>query len=201
MVEESATLRHARPRGPRSGWFPLGIAVAAIAILVGGWAAVNTVLPDTTPVKSGHSMVIATGSGHQAKLSFDDGWELHPGSSSAGQQYEFGKGPLRLRITVVTPTERSSETELWEGMREVVRVGDPSASLTDPRPVTAESGAEGLTGTLHSNREIGTAALFPSPNGGFAVESLAIGEGSGGDLAEAEKLLRSIRFDRAEGGA
>ncbi|WP_084392696.1 hypothetical protein [Nocardiopsis listeri] len=201
MVEESETLRHARPRGPRSGWFPLGIAVAAIAILVGGWAAVNTVLPDTTPVESGHSMVIATGSGHQAKLSFDDGWELHPGSSSAGQQYQFSNGPVRLRVTVVTPPERSSETALWEGMREVVRVGDSSASLTDPRPVTAESGAQGLTGTLHSNEGIGTAALFPSPNGGFAVESLAVGEDSGGDLADADKLLQSIRFDRTEGGA
>lgn len=201
MVEESTTLRHARPRGPRGGWFPLGIAVAAIAILVGGWAAVNTALPDTTPVKSGHSMVIATGSGHQAKLTFEDGWELYPGSSSAGQQYRFGNGPVRLRITVVTPPERSSETALWEGMREVVRVGDPSASLTDPRPVTAESGAEGLTGTLHSNEDIGTATLFPSPNGGFAVESVAVGEDSGGDLAEAEKLLQSIRFDRTGGAA
>ena len=201
MVEESGTLRHARPRGPRSGWFPLGISVAAVAILVGGWTAVSAALPDSKPVSSGHSMVIATDSGHEAKLSFDDGWELYPGSSSAGQQYRFGKGAVRLHVTVVTPPEGSSETELWEGMREVARVGDSSASLTDPRPVTAESGAKGLTGTLHSNKEIGTAALFPSPNGGFAVESIAVGEESGGDLADAEKLLQSIRFDRTGGGA
>lgn len=201
MVEESETLRHARPRGPRGGWFPLGIAAAVVAVLVGGWTAVNAALPDSTPVTSGHSMMIATGSGHEAKLSFDEGWELHPGSSTAGQQYRLSKGPVRVQVSVVDPPERTSETELWEGMREVARVGDPSASLTDPRPVTSESGAEGLTGALHSNESIGTATLFPSPNGGFAVESTATSGESGADLADAEKLLQSIRFDRTTGGS
>ena len=196
MVQESGRLRHARPRGPRGGWFPLGIFAVVVAVLVGGWMAVDAATPSTAPVSAGESLVVASGQGHEAKLTFDQGWHLHVGASTQGQRYRLSKGTTDLEVNVVTPPRAASETELWEGMRDLVRVGDGSAGLTDPRPVTSDAGAEGLTGQLHSDRHTGIAALFPSPDGGFAVEATAIGAQA--DLAEAERLLRSIRFDRTQ---
>lgn len=202
MAEESAELRHARPRGPRSNWVPLAVAVAVVAVLTGGWALVNSALPATESLTDGHSMTLGSGGGYEASVTFDDGWELHPGSSSQGQQYLFSKGPVDLRMNVAVPSQRASAPELWEGMRDIVRVGDASARLDDPQPVTSDGGAEGLTGTLHSDRHTGSAAVFPSPNGEFAVESQVFGaEASQTELAEAEQLLQSLRFDRARGGS
>lgn len=197
MVEASEGLRHARPRGPRSGWVPLGISTAVVVVLLGGWALVNTVLPSGTPVAAGQSMTIASAEGHEAKLTFGRGWEIFPGDSSAGENYRLGHGSTQLRLNVALPERRASDIELWEGMRNIVRVGDPSASLTDPQPVTTASGAEGLTGVMHSNRNTGTATLFPSPNKGFVIEATATGAGQG----EAERLLQTLRFDRVGGGA
>lgn len=200
MVQESERLRHARSPGPRSGWFPLGIFAVVVAALVGGWMVLDSALPSTAPVAAGQSMIVASGQGHEAKLTFDQDWDLHVGSSTQGQRYRFAKGTADLEMNVLTPPARTSELELWEGLRKVVRVGDASANLTDPRSVTSEAGADGLAGQLHSNRHTGIAALFPSPNGEFAVGATATGDQA--DLAEVERLLRSIRFDRApEGGS
>ncbi|WP_249187091.1 hypothetical protein [Nocardiopsis sp. MG754419] len=179
----------------------MGIVAAVVVILVFGWMALNAVLPDTTPVAAGRSVTVASDAGYDAKLTFEEGWELHQGSSTEGSRYQFSKGPVVMLLSVVTPPERVSETELWDGMRNLVRVGDSSASLTDPQPVTSEAGAEGLAGTLHSNQTTGTAALFPSPNGVFAVETTATSSAGESDLVDVEKLLQSLRFDRTEGGS
>lgn len=202
MAEESAQqLRHARPRGPRSNWVPLGVAAAVVAVLTGGWALVNAGLPQAEQLTEGQTMTLGSSEGYEASITFDDGWELNTGSSSLGQQFLFTKGPVKLQVSMVDPPERTTAPELWEGMRDIVRVGDASATLSDPKPVTSDSGAEGLTGDLNTRQHTGTAAVFPSPNGAFAVEAQAIGaDASQTDLADAEKLVQSIRFNRASGG-
>lgn len=201
MAEESARrLRHARPQGPRSNWVPLGVVAAVVAVLTGGWALVNAGLPESEQLTEGQSMTLGSGEGYEASITFDDGWELKTGSSSQDQQLLLAKGPVNLQVSTVEPSERTTAPELWEGMRDTVRVGDASATLSDPKPATSDSGAEGLTGDLNMQQHTGSATVFPSPNGGFAVEAQAIGaDASQTDLADAEQLIQSIRFDRDSG--
>ena len=201
MAEESTGLRHARPRGPRSNWFPLGIVTLVVAVLTGGWALVNSALPETEELDRGQSMTLGSSETHQASVTFDDGWELDTGSSSQGQQYLFTKGPVNLIVSVVRPVDRATAAELWEGMRDIVRVSDASAALGEPKPVTSESGAEGLTGDMHIRQHTGSATVFPAPRGDFVVEAQAFGaDASQTELADAEKLLQSLRFERSSGG-
>ena len=201
MADESAELRHARPRGPRSNWVPLGVSVVVVAVLTGGWAAVNAALPATESMTSGHSMTLGSGEGYEASVTFDEGWELDKGASSQGQRYLFTKGPVNLHLAVVHPPQRATATDLWDGMRDTVRVDDTGARLNDPEPITSDRGAEGLTGDLHIHRHTGTATIFPAPSGDFAVEAQAVGaDASPAELADAENLVESITFDRARGG-
>lgn len=201
MTEDSAQLRHARPQGPRSNWVPLGIAAAVVVVLTGGWALVNAGLPATEELPEGRTMTLGSGENYEASVTFDDGWEINTGSSSLGQQLLFKKGPVNFQVSVVNPPEKTTAPELWEGMRDIVRVGDASAALGEPKPVTSESGAEGLTGDLHMGQHLGSATVFPSPGGDFAVETQAIGAKAGpAELADAEKLVQSIRFSRSSGG-
>lgn len=200
MAEESTELRHARPRGPRSNWFPLGVTALVIAVLTGGWALVNSALPETEELAEGQSMVLGSSETHEASVTFDDGWELDTGSSSQGRQYLFTKGQVNLIVSVVRPVERATALELWEGMRDIVRVRDASAALGEPEPVTSESGAEGLTGDMHIQRHTGVAAVFPSPNEGFAVQAQILGpEANQTEISDAERLVESIRFERTAG--
>ncbi|WP_026116420.1 hypothetical protein [Nocardiopsis valliformis] len=201
MAEESAQLRHARPRGPRSNWFPLGVTAVVVAVLTGGWALVNSALPKTEEIAEGQSMMLGSSETHEASVTFDDGWELDAGSSSQGQQYLFTKGPVNLIVSVVQPVESATASELWEGMRDIVRVSDASAALGEPKPITSESGAEGLTGDMHIRQHTGSATVFPAPREDFAVEAQVFGaNASQTELADAEKLLQSLRFDRSSGG-
>ncbi|MEU3017002.1 MULTISPECIES: hypothetical protein [unclassified Nocardiopsis] len=201
MVNDSVELRHARARGARSGWVPLGVTAAVIVVLTGGWALVNAGLPSSEAVPPGQSVALGSGEGYGASLTFDEGWELDTGSSTHGQQFLFAKGPVNLQVSFVEPTERVDAPELWNGLREMVRVGDASATLGEPRPITSEAGAEGLTGDLSIGEHTGVASVFPSPNGGFAVETQAIGaEATTQDITEAERVVRTIRFDRDTGG-
>lgn len=201
MAEESARLRHARSRGPRSNWVPLGVAAAVIAVLTGGWTLLNASLPRTEDLAAGQNITLGSGQGYEASMSFDDGWELDTGSSTQGERYVFSKGPVNLRVSVVTPPVRATATELWEGMRDIVRVGDATAALGEPEPVTSEGGAEGLTGDLHIRQNTGTAAVFLSPGGDFAVETQAFSsDATPTEVADAEELVQSIRFSRSSGG-
>lgn len=202
MAEESAQqLRHARPRGPLSNWVPLGVTAAVVVVLTGGWALVNAGLPATEELSEGRTMTLGSGEVYEASVTFDDGWEINTGSSSLGQQFLFTKGPVNLHMSVVNPTEKANAPELWEGMRDIVRVSDASAALGEPKPVTSESGAEGLTGDLHIQQHTGSATVYPSPGGDFAVEAQAVGaDASPAELADAENLVQSIRFNRPSGG-
>lgn len=201
MVNERVELRHARARGPRSNWVPLGVSAAVVVVLTGGWALVNAALPASEAVPPGQAMTLGSSEGYRASLTFDEGWELNTGSSTSDQQFLFAKGPVNLQVSVVEPNADADSQELWDGMRETVRVGDASATLGEPEPTTSEGGAEGLTGDLHMQEHTGVATVFPSPNGGFAVETLAIGaEASAADIVEAERIVQSIRFDQDTGG-
>ncbi|WP_116245276.1 hypothetical protein [Nocardiopsis sp. FIRDI 009] len=193
------------PRPPDHGpgaWVPLGAATAVTVLLVTVWPLLNAALPDTEPVRSGQALRVGSEGGYDAALTFErGGWELHPAASTADRSYLFSRGPVELTVRSVVPVEETppSATELWHGLGRIVRTEDPDARLGDPRPVAADAGAPGLTGPL-SGDEDGVAALYPSPDGVFAVQLVLSGpDATPADLAAVEDVVRSIAF--SEGGS
>ncbi|MFD3683522.1 hypothetical protein ACFWTE_01720 [Nocardiopsis sp. NPDC058631] len=203
MTEANEDGPRTEPREPLSNWVPLGLAAAAVAVLVGGWPLVNALLPGSESVPSGEPVPVGAGGDYRASLTFpQDGWLLDTGASQAGQTYRFDRGPVQLTLISVTPVTEPPPTaeQLWDGMRKIARAGEASAQLSAPEAISTEEGAEGLTGTLTSDSQQGAAVVYPSPDGGFAVEmTLAGQDATTADLAAVADVVRSVSF--TQGGA
>ncbi|OLT28324.1 hypothetical protein BJF83_15675 [Nocardiopsis sp. CNR-923] len=184
-------------RPARGAWVPLGAATAVIVLLVTVWPLLNAILPGTEDVRAGQTRRISAEGGYEAALTFDrGGWALHPDASAADRTYLFTRGPVELTVRSVVPLEetRPSAADLWHGLGRIVRTDDPAAHLGDPEPVAADDGTPGLTGSLHGAEE-GAAAVYPSPDGVFAVEMVLAGpDATSSDLAAVADVLRSVTF-------
>ncbi|KOX12413.1 hypothetical protein [Nocardiopsis sp. NRRL B-16309] len=192
---------HAPPHAGGS-WWPPGLAVGAVAVLVTAWPLLDRVLPGTEPVRSGHALAVGSSEDVEAELTFRrDGWALRTGTSTAERVYHFSRGPAELTLSTVTPTTAVPPTapELWRGLDRTLRAGDGSTRLGPPDPTRAEDGTRGLTGTLTSDTESGTAVLYPSPDGRFAVSMTLTGrDATRADLADVDDVLTSITFTRED---
>jgi hypothetical protein len=190
------------PRRAARAWLPLGLAAGVVALLVTAWPLLDAVLPDTEPVRAGRTLPVGSSQDVEAALTLPQGgWTLRAGTSTAGQVYHLFRGPVELTLTTVTPTTPAPPTAraLWRGLDRTLRAGDGSARLGAPAAATAQDGTPGLTGTLTSDTESGTAALYPSPDGRFAVSmTLAGHDATRADLAAVDDVLNSITFTRAE---
>ncbi|PSK98448.1 hypothetical protein CLV63_105122 [Murinocardiopsis flavida] len=205
MAEPMTGGRDRPPWTTKARWLPLGVTLGMIALLALGLPLLNALLPDSEPVPADRSMRIASGGGHDATLTFDPGWALHPDSSQEGQNYLFSRNHVRLVLNTVTPHDGSpdSAADLWSGMRKIVRVSDPATRLGEPRPVASDSGATGLSGSARTDTEAGTAGVFPAPGRDFAVEMVVMSgpEATAADVEAAKRAVRSIRFTEHHGGA
>ncbi|MFE3457113.1 hypothetical protein ACFXKD_06160 [Nocardiopsis aegyptia] len=190
------------PPGADGSWWALGLAVAVVAVLVAGWPLLDAALPDTEPVRSGHTLQVGSSQEVEARFTLrQDGWDLHSGTSTAERVHHFSRGPAELTLTTVTPTTAVPPTapELWRGLDRTLRAGDGSARLGVPDATTAQDGTRGLTGTLTSDTESGTAVLYPSPDGRFAVSmTLAGRDATRADLAAVDDVLTSITFHQED---
>ena len=191
--------RTTRADGP---WPPLILAVVMVVLLVTAWPLLDAALPDTEPVRSGHALPVGSSEDVEAELTLSqDGWTLHAGTSTAGQVYHFSRGPVELTLNTVTPTTAVPPTapQLWRGLDRTLRAADASARLGPPDTATAQDGTRGLTGTLNSDTESGTAALYPSPDDRFAVSmTLAGHDATRADVAAVDDVLTSIAFRRED---
>ncbi len=194
MVQPSYTA----PDRSRNQWLPLGVAAAVAVLLVAAWSLLNALLPGTERIRAGDEITIGEGGGYRASLSLpQEGWSLDVGASRAGQSYRFHRGPVDLTVTAVTPVgdPLPDAERLWEGMGDIARAGDPTARLGDPEVITTEQGVEGLTGVLRSRTEEGAAVLYPSPDGGLAVEMTLGGrDATTADLEAVADVARTVVF-------
>lgn len=190
-------------RRPRSNWVPLGVATGVFVLLGAGWPLLNALTPSTEPVTADRNITVGSDDEHSAFLSLpQSGWEVDTTATSAEQRHVFLRGPVRLELTSVTApgTEPATAEELWEGMERTSRIVDPSAELGPPSPVTGTGGDEGLTGELRVGDQVEQAAVYPSPDGRFAVELVLGGEdATAADLDAVENTLRSVTFERQGG--
>lgn len=199
MVQPGGTA----PETTRNHWIPLGAATAVAVLLVAVWSLLDTLLPGAQRINAGDVVTLGQGGGYRAALTLpQDGWNLDVGASQAGQVYRFHRGTVDLTVTSVTPVgdPLPDAKQLWEGMGDIARAGDPTARLGEPEAITTEQGVEGLTGVMRSRTEEGAAVLYPSPDGGFAVEmTLGGADATTADLEAVADVARAVTFTE-EGG-
>lgn len=183
---------------PRSAWVPLGVTAAAVTALVVVWPLLNALVPGSESVTSDEPVSVGTGGGYEASVTFpQEGWSLDVGASHDGQAYRFQRGPVELNLTSVRPVTSPppGDEELWEGMRRLARVSEPSARLGEPEVIATHDGHKGLSGPLESRTQNGTAVVYPSPDGLLAVEmTLAGRDATTADIAAVFDVVRTVSF-------
>ena len=194
-----ATERETGVRRPRSNWVPLGVATGAVVLLGAGWPLLNAVTPSTQALASDDTVDLGSGGDYAASLDLpQDGWNVNTTKTMAGQQYVFERGPVDLALISVQPPDGMEATPeaLWTGMETTSRVDDGSARLGEPESTTTQDGTRGLVGDLSTQDRTERAAVFPSPDGGFAVEMTLGGEdATEDDLSAVEDVVEAVSFE------
>ncbi|MBE3002097.1 hypothetical protein IDM40_25850 [Nocardiopsis sp. HNM0947] len=198
-----ATERETGVRRPRSNWVPLGVAAGAVVLLGAGWPLLNAVTPSSQALASDDTVDLGSGGDYAASLDLpQDGWNVDTTKTMAGQQYVFTRGPVELDLVSIQPPGGMEATpeDLWSGMETTSRVDDASAQLGEPEAATTQDGTRGLVGDLRTQDRTERAAVFPSPDGNFAVKMTLGGENAtGADLASVEDVVEAVSFEHQEG--
>ncbi|POM24472.1 hypothetical protein BTM25_31010 [Actinomadura rubteroloni] len=162
--------------------------LAAGAVLVVGWPLLSRALGSSAePLRDGSRLTLGSGT-TEARFAVGPGWSLRKSGSDPAQSYKLERAGTDLAISLVAPPAGTSPGQLWEGLRDVVRIGDPDARLGVPRPYR-----DGLSGPLQVGADLGSATVLPHPDGTAAVEATVLG-GSPDDLDAAARVVGSLRF-------
>ena len=194
-----ATEQGTGARRPRSNWVPLAVATGAVVLLGAGWPLLDAATPSAQELASDHTVDVSSGGDYAASLELpQDGWNVDTTRTMADQQYVLTRGPVELDLISVMPPQDVDATpeNLWAGMETTSRVHDASARLGRPESTDTQDGTEGLVGDLHTQGRTERAAVFPAPDGTFAVEMTLGGEdATEADLAAVEDVVEAVSFE------
>src|SRR5699024_1785264 len=200
---EHKSEKHRTSRRTRRSWIALDVATGELLLLRVCWPLMNAVTPSTEAIAADHDITVGSDEDYSASLSLpQSGWKVDTTATQVGQNHLFLRGPVQLELTSVTApsTEPATPEELWKGLERTSRIGDPSAELGPPKPITTTAGDEGLIGELRPGNRVEHTAVYPSPDGMFAVELVLGGkEATAADLDAVKNVLRSLTFEHEEG--
>ncbi len=174
----------------------LVVVVAVMAALTAGWPLANLAVSDNQPLAAGKALMIGPNTAHSARFAVGSGWSLRSAQSNPKQNYSLRYGGADLSVTYVTLSGRPSAARLWSGLMDILRVGNSTARLGRPVPVTDARGRTGMTGPVTENGRSGTATILLAPAGNFAIEMIVLAPRSAAaaSRAAASQVVRSIRF-------
>jgi hypothetical protein len=186
---------HGSPRTLRR----LIVVIAVIVLLAVGWPVVSLAVSDDQPVAAGQPLTIGPDSAHSATFTPGRNWVVHSAETDTILRWSLSDGPVDVAVIYVMVISPSQVGRLWPGLQSGLLVGDPSARLGRPVGFTSPDGSKGLTGTVTANDRAGQAAVFPGPNGEFAIEIVSAAPVQDGAAARAAAALvaRSLRFPAA----
>lgn len=188
----------------RRRWIVMGVALAAVALLVGGAAVVNAVLPGKQPVRAGEQIILDQSKGYRPSLILAaDGWAYDlETTQGAHDEVRLVRGPLELKamsVTFVGNTTADADS-LWKGLGDIARTENSGVRLGEPEPITSDQGVEGLTGPVHGGGHEGVAVLYPSPDGQSATQLILKARERSTDLEDAvDTVSTSVVFTKGEG--
>lgn len=120
-------------------------------------------------------------------------------SSNPQQYYLFGRGAVRLSVRYVSLATPGERAMLWQGLRQLLRIGNPGVTPGRLEVMTTADGNRGLIATLSGPGRTGRAAVVAAPSGSFAIEMIMLGPSSTAPVIRTSGLpvMRSLRFPAA----
>jgi hypothetical protein len=196
-ADDSSRRTGARTPSQRLRW--LLVVVAIMVLLTAGWPLVNATVADKQPLPANSRIVVGNGAGNSAVVTVGPGWAMLTEQSDLYQRYLLRRGVMKLSIIRVPLASRRDVPRLWPGLRQILALSNPGIRLSQPAYVTTATGLPAITGVLTGGHMTGTATIFPSPSGKFAIEVLMLAPRGTSPLTRtaAIRIIRSLRFTMA----
>jgi hypothetical protein len=175
------------------------IIIAVMAVLTAGWPLLNRAVTDHQRLAANSKLVVGPSKKNSAVVTVGPGWLLRSGETNPRLIYLLQRGRATMTIAYASLLNNRQVGDLWEGMREVVALRHPGATLSPPLPIHSVHGAGGAFGLVQSPDLTGTAAVFAGPSRRYAVEMLiVIPKGIPAlNLLAAQRIMRSVLFPSA----
>jgi hypothetical protein len=181
---------------PRARLRWLLIVVCVMALLTAGWPLLNAGVADKQKLAARASLRLGPSGPDSASVRVGQDWFVRPAQTDPSQDYMLRRGAVAVSISYVSLAGRYQAAGLWDGLRRVFLVSNPSVSLGKPAAVTSGQGRQGLIATAASARSAGAVSIFVGPSGTYAIQIVVLAPG-GARLAagaDSSQLIRSLRF-------
>jgi hypothetical protein len=174
----------------------LVIVVAIMALLTAGWPLINLVVSDNRRITANTRLTVGPSHRDSAQVTIGPGWLMQSAQSNPHEAYSLRRGGVTMSIAYVYLFDRDETGDLWSGMREVIRISHPGATISAPRPITSAHGFKGAAGAVTSPSMAGTAAVYAYPAREFAIEMVIIAPRRTplANLVAAQRIVRSLLF-------
>ncbi len=183
---------------PRARLRWLGVVVAVMTLLTGGWQLLNSTVSDNLALARAATFRIGPSGPNSAIVTVGRGWSMRTTESNpALGYYSLRRGAAAVSIAYVNLAGRAQAAGLWGGLRAILRVRSPGLNLGSPALITSRQGRTGMSGALTSASNVGAATIFVGPSRTFAIQLVVLaprtarGEAA---LATAERFVRSLIF-------
>jgi hypothetical protein len=193
----SADRGSANRGGTRLRW--LAVIIAVMAVLTAGWPLLNRVVSDHHRLAANSKLSLGPSRRSAAVVTVGPGWVLRSGESNPRLVYQLERGAVHLSITYATLINDRQLDHLWSGLRAVVEVNHPGATLSTPVEIRTQHGTEGDFGLVRAPDLVGTASVFAGPSRRFAIEMVVEAPKRSAllNLLAAQRIMRSLVFPAA----
>jgi hypothetical protein len=172
------------------------LVIIVMATLTAGWPLLNRAVSDRQRIAPDSTLILGPSQSAAAAITVGPGWSLVTSQTDPHEDYALRRGVVALTMTYVSLLNGRQVTDLWAGLRMILKISHPGVSLGPPAAFTTSSGRRGLIGTLSSPAIFGTATVVAAPRHGFAVEMILIAPRhvTRLNLIAAHQIIRSLHM-------
>jgi hypothetical protein len=158
--------------GLRLRW--LVVIVAIMALLTAGWPLLNASVANRHALAAGTHLKVGASLSSSAQVTVGNGWSELPAQTNPRYEYMLRRGAVRLSITYVALAGSHQVPQLWSGLRAILRISNPGASLGGPANTVRAHGYKAVSGRVVDNRMVGTVIAVAAPSGRYAIEMITL---------------------------
>ncbi len=177
----------------------LAVIIAVMAVLTAGWPLLSRVVSDHQRLAAHTRLSLGPSHKNSATVTVGPGWTMQSGETNPRLIYHLDRGRVHLSIAYATLINNRQVGGLWAGLREVVRINHPGATLSNPVQIRTTHGYAGEVGVVRARDLVGTASVFAGPSRRFAIEMVveAPNRSARLNLLAAQRIMRSLVFPAA----
>jgi hypothetical protein len=146
------------------------VVLTVMAVLTVGWPLLNLAFSNRHQLAAYTRLTVGTGRGSDGTVTVGRGWTLLTSESNPQQVFTLRRGGVSMTISYIALVNGSQTPDLYAGLRDLVRVGHPGATMSEPKGIVTLAGHPGVMGMIGGDHLVGMASAFPGPSRLFAIE-------------------------------